>query len=240
VRRGIRRFLANTASPTYLTSPPPAARRRKEYLYSLRRVRRRSPKSESFKKISDSKQLIPEHSLANSGKGLQSKGIQHACGGAAEWSRRVRELRNEEGYQILSHKDRRDLKPGQYILETTERVPAFRRGISKETRAQVLERNGYTCQMCGVAAGDPDPLGGPRPVRLTIGHIKDKSKGGDDSPQNLRAICDSCNEGLQNTAPPKPDRIHLLSQVRRATIDDQQALLDWLSKKFGPPHKNPN
>lgn len=79
---------------------------------------------------------------------------------------------------------------------------------------------------------DPDPLGGPRPVRLTIGHIKDKSKGGDDSAQNLRAICDTCNEGLQNTAPQKPDRIHLLSQVRRATIDDQEALLDWLSKKF--------
>ena len=59
------------------------------------------------------------------------------------------------------------------------------------------------------------------------------SKGGDDSPQNLRAICDCCNEGLQNTAPPRPDRIHLLSQVRRATIDDQEALLDWLSKKFG-------
>jgi hypothetical protein len=38
---------------------------------------------------------------------------------------------------------------------------------------------------------------------------------------------------LQNTAPPKPDRIHLLLQVRRATIDDQEALLDWLSKKFG-------
>jgi len=184
------------------------------------------------KKHSGSKELILTYFLANVGTVLESREIQKASGGASEWARRVRELRNEEGYQILSHKDRRDLKPGQYILETTERVPAFRRGISKETRAQVLERNGYTCQMCGVAAGDADPLGGPRSVRLTIGHIKDKSKGGDDSPQNLRAICDCCNEGLQNTAPPKPDRIHMLSQVRRATIDDQEALLDWLLEKF--------
>lgn len=184
------------------------------------------------KKRSGSKELILAYFLANVGTVLKSRAIQKASGGASEWARRVRELRNEEGYQILSHKDRRDLKPGQYILETKIRVPAFRREISKETRAQVLERNGYTCQMCGVAAGDPDPFGGPRPVRLTIGHIKDKSKGGDDSAQNLRAICDTCNEGLQNTAPQKPDRIHLLSQVRRATIDDQEALLDWLSKKF--------
>lgn len=184
-------------------------------------------------KHSSSKKLILDYFLSNVGIVLESREIQQASGGASEWARRVRELRNEEGYQILSHKDRRELKPGQYILETIERIPAFRRGISKETRAQVLERNGYTCQMCGLAAGDPDPLGGPRSVRLTIGHIKDKSKGGDDSPQNLRAVCDCCNEGLQNTAPQKSDRIHLLSQVRRATLDDQEALLDWLSKKFG-------
>lgn len=119
------------------------------------------------------------------------------------------------------------------MLETTKRLPAFKRDISKETRAWVLERNGYTCQMCGVAAGDPDPLGGKRPVRLTMGHIKDKSKGGDDSPQNLRAVCTNCNEGLQNTGLPKPDRIHLLAQVRRATIDDQEVLLNWLLGKFG-------
>ena len=74
---------------------------------------------------------------------------------------------------------------------------------------------------------------GPRTVRLTMGHIKDKSKGGDDTPQNLRAICTNCNEGLQNTAPAKPDRIHLLSQIRRATIDDQEAVLAWLLGKFG-------
>ncbi len=184
------------------------------------------------KKSSGSKERILNYFLANIGRVLKSREIREASGGASEWARRVRELRNEEGYQILSHKDRADLKPDQYLLETVVRVPAFKRGISKETRARVLERNGHTCQMCGVAAGDPDPLGGPRPVRLTIGHIKDKSKGGDDSPQNLRAVCTNCNEGLQNTALPKPDRVHLLSQVRRATIDDQEVLLEWLLRKF--------
>lgn len=179
-----------------------------------------------------SKQLILDYFLANRGKILESRDIQAASGGAVEWARRVRELRNEEGYQILSHKDRADLKPNQYLLETTKRTPAFKRNISKETRAWVLERNGYTCQMCGVAAGDPDPLGSDRTVRLTMGHIIDKSKGGEDTPQNLRAICTNCNEGLQNTSLPKPDQIHLLAQVRRATIDDQKALLKWLLQKF--------
>lgn len=180
-----------------------------------------------------SKQLILDYFLNNIGKILESKDIQQASGGAVEWARRVRELRNEEGYQILSHKDRANLKPNQYLLETDKRVPAFARGISKETRAWVLERNGYTCQMCGVAAGDPDPFGSNRTVRLTMGHILDKSKGGDDSAQNLRAVCTNCNEGLQNTALPKPDQIHLLAQIRRATINDQEAVLKWLLQKFG-------
>lgn len=180
-----------------------------------------------------SKQLILEFFLQNIGNVLESKDIQQASGGASEWARRVRELRNEDGYQILTHKDRANLKPNQYLMETVKRVPAFKRGISKETRAWVLERNGYTCQMCGVAAGDPDPFGGSRTVRLTMGHILDKSKGGDDTPQNLRAVCTNCNEGLQNTALPKPDQIHLLAQIRRATITDQQVVLSWLLQKFG-------
>lgn len=180
-----------------------------------------------------SKELILEFFLANIGNVIESKDIQIASGGASEWGRRVRELRNEEGWQILSHKDRADLKPGQYLLANTKRLPAFKRGISKKTQGWVLNRNGYTCQSCGLAAGDPDPFAPGRTVRLTMGHIVDKSKGGDDTPANLRAVCSNCNEGLQNAALPTPDRIHLLSQVRRATLDDQQVLLDWLLGKFG-------
>jgi len=187
-----------------------------------------------------SKQLILEFFLQNIGKVLESREIQQASGGASEWARRVRELRNEEGYQILTHKDRASLKPNQYLMETDKRLPAFARGISKETRARVLERNGYTCQMCGLAAGDPDPFNPTRTVRLTMGHIIDKSKGGDDSAQNLRAVCTNCNEGLQNTALPKPDQIHLLAQIRRATINDQEAVLGWLLQKFGLEAKKKN
>lgn len=65
-----------------------------------------------------------------------------------------------------------------------------------------------------------------------MGHIIDKSKGGDDTSQNLRAVCTNCNEGLQNTSLPKPDCIHLLAQIRRATIGDQKAVLEWLLQKY--------
>jgi hypothetical protein len=178
------------------------------------------------------RKLILGFLLANVGRVVEGRELRDAGKGITEWARRVRELRDEFGYPIQSHKDSSDLKPGQYRLLSTKRVPAFSRNISKETRATVLERNGYTCQMCGLAAGDPDPFVPARTVRLTMGHIKDKSKGGTDTPDNLRAICTNCNEGLQNAAMPKPDQVWLLSQVRRATVGDQRVLLDWLRAKF--------
>jgi HNH endonuclease len=180
-----------------------------------------------------SKLRILAYLLDNIGHTLTSDQIREASGGASEWARRVRELRDEEGYEILTHRDRADLKPGQYLMLTDVRRPVFARDISKETRAFVLERNGYTCQMCGLAAGDRDPYVPSRKVRLTMGHIIDKSLGGEDTPNNLRAVCTNCNEGLAATSPPKPDRLQVLRQVRRATISDQLYVLDWLQEKFG-------
>lgn len=184
-----------------------------------------------------SKKRLLEYFLHNMGRVLDSAELRAASGGVSEWARRVRELRDEEGYQILTHRDRADLKPGQYLLLTDVRRPAFSREISKETRAFVLERNGYTCQMCGLAAGDPDPYNVGRKVRLTMGHIVDKSLGGGDSSDNLRSVCTNCNEGLAATSPPKPDRLQVLRQVRRATIEDQRHVLEWLQEKFknAPP-----
>ncbi|TDU62578.1 hypothetical protein EI77_04621 [Prosthecobacter fusiformis] len=142
-----------------------------------------------MEKKKGSKALILAFLLERVGAVVTSKQLQEASGGAAEWGRRVRELRDEEGYDILSHKDRAGLKPGEYILMSGKRRPAFKRGISKETRAIVLERNGYTCQMCGAAAGDADPFNPSRTIRLTLGHIMDKSKEG---ARILRPTCGLC------------------------------------------------
>jgi hypothetical protein len=163
---------------------------------------------------------------------MDSKELRAVAGNTAEWARRIRELRTEEGYQILTHNDRDSLKPGQYLLENPKPQPAFHRAISKETRALVLDRNGFTCQMCGAVAGEPHPYDPTRRTRLHIGHIIDKSKGGSDEPSNLRAICSICNEGAQNTTPIRPDLKQLLIQIRRSASSDQLVALEWLIKKF--------
>jgi 5-methylcytosine-specific restriction endonuclease McrA len=152
--------------------------------------------------------------------------------GTSEWGRRVRELRNEEGMNIVTHNDRSTLKPGEYMLVDLKLIPSFERGISKETRAYVLDRNGFTCQMCGAAAGEPHPYDTNRKTRLHIGHIIDKSMGGTDDASNLKAICSVCNEGASNLTLNRPQAIKLLAQIRRAPSADQLDVLKWIIKKF--------
>lgn len=174
--------------------------------------------------------------LANIGKVVTSNQIRDAIGiNVTEWARRLRELRGDDHWPILSNNDRADLKPGQYIL--TGKPPekstvSFSRPISTKLRAQVLDRNGFTCQMCGKCPGEIDPDTG-RKVRLHIGHIKDKSLGGKDELSNLRALCSTCNEGAKNITSEKPTTIWLLGQIRRAGQDEQKAVYEWLRAKFG-------
>jgi 5-methylcytosine-specific restriction endonuclease McrA len=182
-------------------------------------------------KLKGSRTKLREFFSKNAGKVLNSETLRKVAG-TSEWARRVRELRNEEGMNIVTHNDRSDLKPGQYLLVDLKPLPAFERGISKETRAFVLDRNGFTCQMCGAAAGEPHPYDTGRKTRLHIAHIIDKSMGGTDDSSNLRAICSVCNEGASNLTLNRPQAIKLLAQVRRAPTSDQLDILKWIVQKF--------
>ena len=178
-----------------------------------------------------SRAKLRDYFLENVGIVLNSDTLRDVAG-TSEWGRRVRELRNEEGMNIVTHNDRSSLKPGEYLLVDIKPVPSFERGISKETRAFVLDRNGFTCQMCGAAAGEPHPYDIGRKTRLHIGHIVDKSMGGSDDYSNLRAICSVCNEGASNLTLARPSSIKLIAQVRRATSADQLDILKWIVQKF--------
>ncbi len=86
------------------------------------------------------------------------------------------------------------------------------------------------CFMCGAIRGDSWQTHPMRACQLRL-----RPRYGD---VTQWILCDECDEGLryyeglQNTAPPKPDRLHLLGQIRRATIPDQEAVLSWLLQKF--------
>ena len=170
---------------------------------------------------------------ARIGQVVTTEQIYDASGGQGQYGRRLRELRTD-GWPISSHNDRPDRKPGEYVLEAHPPDPAtyrFSKGISGRLRAQVLERNGYTCQMCGVAAGEPMDNG--RKARLHVGHIVDRNHDGSDTLSNLRALCSACNRGAKNITQEPPRWVWLLSQIRRASVNDQRQALAWLKARLG-------
>jgi hypothetical protein len=169
------------------------------------------------------------------GKVVTATEIRDAIGPeVSEWARRLRELRDEERWAIRSHNDDASLKPGEYRLdaEPPAKDVSFARNISAKLRAEVLDRNGFACQMCGLAADDVDPQTGRR-ARMHIGHIVDKSLGGRDELSNLRTLCSTCNQGAKNVTTERPTGLWLKAQVRRAGQDEQRAVYEWLREKFG-------
>jgi hypothetical protein len=176
------------------------------------------------------KTKLLKHLLANIGRVIDSDELRDVAG-SSEWARRIRELRDEQGYQIFTHSDRSDLKPGQYILVSDQRKVVSERAISKETRAKVLETYGSVCYSCGAIAGEPNPANGKITV-LHMGHMVPKSHGGEDTVANLRPICMVCNTGASNISAELPTAKRLIAEIRKAPKADQESVFVWLKNKF--------
>jgi rubredoxin len=80
--------------------------------------------------------------------------------------------------EILQHK-------GQTLIEWA--MPPQRKTIKPSLRFEILKRDDYRCQMCGVTAKDG--------ATLEIDHIYPVSKGGTNEPDNLQVLCRDCNAG---------------------------------------------
>lgn len=62
--------------------------------------------------------------------------------------------------------------------------------VSKRLRFEILRRDNHTCQYCGEKA--PDAV-------LHVDHVKPKTLGGADGPDNLVTACKDCNSGKAST-----------------------------------------
>lgn len=174
---------------------------------------------------------IREYFISNVGKVLTTQKISKVAG-ISEYARRIRELRDEEGFQIKTHVDRADLKPGEYLLETLEQKPGISRTISPQLRNEILERNGFTCQLCGAGVGDTDPFNPNRKVRLHIDHIIPISQGGTDDKGNLRVLCSACNQGRANVQPPTETALNIIAKIRKLPKSEQREIYEILQRKF--------
>lgn len=102
-----------------------------------------------------------------------------------EWARRLRELRDEQGWPISSFHDRPELRPDEYVLESLEQLSKNSRAVSAATRKAVFERDEYRCRACGAVPGPG--------VWLEPDHIVEVAEGGSHDADNLVTVCHRCH-----------------------------------------------
>lgn len=110
--------------------------------------------------------------------------------------------------------------------------------VSKRTRFEVLRRDKFRCQYCGLKATETGD-------GLTVDHVMPISLGGSDKPDNLVAACRDCNSGKSSIGPDSPivqgvaDRAaaYALGMLDRMTtirgeIQTEDYFIDWFESQW--------
>ena len=163
--------------------------------------------------------------------------------------RRVFELRDEEGYEIINHKNDDSLKVDQWkltdIQPNEKKIRA--RGVTKTISTNVFMRDNFQCQFCGRTPEHIDPFSEDRKIILHVGHIKphknneftiltiDEIDEEELTEDDFLTMCNVCNEGLKNNVIPekllsKVDRIFYL--VDLLDVEDKKYLLNYIKNSL--------
>ena len=151
---------------------------------------------------------------------LHNKVVIHRAGASYELSIVGEHARDCDGCWMLVNADNEDsvlLLP--VVAECQRRLlkeslrERKRKPIPRSLRYAVLERDGFCCRYCGVAAGSG--------ITLHVDHIVPVSKGGTDEPSNLCAACDTCNLGKGNRHQSPPPMLLLTSDAYEEPIHVQ-------------------
>lgn len=136
---------------------------------------------------------ILKYFQANVGKQVSGEELRYVAGNKTEWARRVRELRTEFGWSIVSKQSGRpDLPIGSYVLESLKQMPEHDRAIPDAIRCEVLERDNFCCVECGWNYTKTNPAD-PR-HNLELHHVKHHAKGGENIAGNLVTLCNVCHD----------------------------------------------
>jgi hypothetical protein len=137
---------------------------------------------------------ILKYFLQNVGKQVSGEELRYVAKDRSEWARRVRELRTEFGWPIVTRNTGRpDLDVGIYLLEADRQSPEHDRHIPDAVKRKVLRRDGYRCQKCGWTH---EEWNRSDPRHLELHHVKPHAKGGENTEENLVTLCTICHDDI--------------------------------------------
>jgi predicted restriction endonuclease len=131
---------------------------------------------------------IVEYFRKNVGEEITGEELKYLAKDKKEWARRVRELRTEQGWPIVTkNSGREDLAIGVYVLEEDRQTYEHDRAIPDPVRVAVLQRDGFSCVRCGWNRSMLSPED-PRKM-LELHHVRHHKDKGENTVDNLIALC---------------------------------------------------
>jgi hypothetical protein len=135
---------------------------------------------------------VLEYLRQNIGARVTGEELRYVAGDRIEWPRRVRELRTEHGWPIVTKiTGRPDLPVGTYLLEADRQSPREDRTIPDTLRGEVLRRDNYCCSSCH---WDHSLWNRSDPRHLELHHVVSHACGGNTTADNLTTLCTICHD----------------------------------------------
>jgi len=130
----------------------------------------------------------------NVGQKVTGEELKYLAKDKSEWARRVRELRTEYGWPVVTkNTGRPDLDIGIYLLEADRQSPKHDRKIPDNTKRLVLRRDNYECTVCKWSHKE---WSRSDPRHLELHHKKHHAKGGKNIESNLITVCTVCHDEI--------------------------------------------
>ena len=150
------------------------------------------------------------------------------------FQRRLRQLRDKDGWEIPSQKYDSSLENDQYRVDKYGWHPGCGEDrpraatVSNKLKRIVFDRDGSTCMICGARGSEPRIDNPNKRVALTVGHVLSNNYGGAAVIQNLRTECSECNETVRSdmSKPESPDEI--ATAARGLAKADRVRLAMWV------------
>lgn len=159
------------------------------------------------------------------------------------WHQRLSELRTDDGYTILSWRNRGDLKVQEYLMPTSEKRQVINKRIrpSDKVWLEVLQKANYSCEweedgvQCRLEDGDIDPIGGGT-VKLTPDHKSPHSinvETDPDDPNQWRVLCARHQVMKKNFWDDSTGKINVYAIVQAASEKEKKIVFAFLVDYFG-------
>ena len=143
---------------------------------------------------------IIEYFRKNVGEEITGEELKYLAKDKKEWARRVRELRTEQGWPIVTkNSGSEDLPIGVYVLEEDRQTYEHDRAIPDPLRVAVLQRDGFKCVVCGWNRAMLSPDDPRKMLELpTRDIIRTRAK---NTVDNLETVCNMHHDEIHRKTP---------------------------------------